>query len=123
MTARLMLLAFGCLLAVESGRTEVLQIVREPRAVSSVSSKTEKAWTPCTQCSSRISYERTYRWDPYGRKWIETTSSVPTLCRKCQAAAKSRERLAHEEAVLDRKLEYKAAKQRVAEKRALLRNQ
>ena len=100
----------------------VLRVVHEPRLVTTCSSKSEKDWAPCTWCGSKTSYERTYKWDVYNREWIETTKSVPELCRKCQSKQKSRDRLAREEASLDRKLEEKAARVRVAQKRQLLRD-
>jgi len=100
----------------------VLHWVEEPRLVPSVSSKTEGAWSSCRWCGGKVRYSRTYRWDPYGREWIETTKDVPTTCRKCKSKDKSVERVCREEAVLDRKLALKGEKARVAEKRQQLRD-
>jgi len=55
--------------------------------VSSCSSKTERAYTECCRCGCKIKYYRTFKWDPYERKWIETTEYVPELCKKCQHKA------------------------------------
>jgi len=101
---------------------EVIRVVREPRLVPTVSSKTEKAWANCRWCGGKISYERTYRWDAYERQWNETTKNVPDTCRKCRSRDREIERLQREEANLDRKLELKETKKRVAEKREQLRN-
>jgi len=90
--------------------------------VSSVSSKTEKAWTTCNWCAGKVSYERKYKWDPYDNEWVETTTDVPTLCRKCKSKKADQDKLRREEANLDRKLEQKEATKRVSEKRARVRN-
>jgi len=99
----------------------VVRVVHEPWQVSSCSSKSEHAWAHCTWCNCKISYERTYRWNVYNREWIESTTKVPELCRKCQVKQKEREKLAREEANLDRKIEERETKARIAKKRELLR--
>lgn len=108
--------------ATAAGTAPVVRMVYEPRQVSSCSSKSEHAWATCEWCGGRISYERTSTWDPYDRVWIETTANVPSLCRKCQSKQKGAEKLAREEANLDRKIAEKEAKERIAAKRQLLRN-
>jgi len=118
----IVLLAFLAVPAFAFGQSSVLRVVREPRQVSSVSSKTEKGWTSCKWCASKISYDRTYKWDPYDKEWIETTKTVPDTCRKCKSKDKELEKLRREEANLDRNLELKKTKKRVAEKREQLRN-
>lgn len=100
----------------------VVRVVREPWRVSTVSSKTEHGWTTCRWCAKKISYDRTYKWDPYDREWIETTREVPDSCRKCKSRDKEMERLRREEDNIDRKLELKETRKRVAEKREKLRN-
>jgi len=74
-----------CCMALADG--SVVHVVEEPRLVPSVSSKTETGWTNCCWCGCRIKYIRTFKWDPYERKWIETTEYVPELCKKCQHKA------------------------------------
>lgn len=96
-------------------------VIHEPRLVPMVSSKTEKAWTRCQLCDSLVSYERTYRRDPYQSAWIETTQSVPTYCRSCAAKQPHIEKLLREEAKLDRKIEERNLKARIAAKRQYLR--
>lgn len=99
-----------------------VHVVREPRLVPMVSSKTEKAWTRCRICDSRVSYERTYRRDPYASAWVETTKSVPAYCRTCASKQKQVEKLRREEVNLDRKIEERELKARVAAKRQYLRD-
>ena len=99
-----------------------VHIVHEPRLVPMVSSKTEKAWARCTLCDSRVSYERTYRRDPYRSAWVETTKSVPAYCRSCASKQKRVEKLRREEANLNRKIAERALKSRVAAKRQYLRD-
>ena len=99
-----------------------VHVVREPRLVPTVSSKTEKDWARCTLCDSRISYERTYRRDPYRSEWVETTKSVPAYCRSCAAKQKRVEKLRREEERLDRKIAERELKSRVVAKRQYLRD-
>jgi len=104
------------------GQSSVIRVVHEPRQVSSVSSKTEHGWATCRWCAKKVSYDRTYKWDPYAKEWIETTKKIPDTCQKCKSKDKELEKLRREEANLDRKIELKETKKRVAEKRQQLRN-
>ena len=113
--------ALALLGAGTAGAHQFLHVVREPRLVPMVSSKTEKAWTRCTLCDSRVSYERTYRRDPYQSAWVETTKAVPAYCRSCAEKQKRVEKLRREEANLDRKIAERELKARVAAKRQYLR--
>lgn len=97
-------------------------VVHEPRLVPTVSSKTEKAWAHCVICDSKISYERTFRRDPYEHTWVETTKSVPEYCRTCASKQKRLEKLRREEANLDRKIAERELKARTAAKRQYLRD-
>lgn len=93
-----------------------LTIRRAPYVVSTVSSKTEKDWATCKYCGSKTSYERTYKWDVYNHKWVETTENVPEVCRSCKPKEKAQQKLDREEAKLDREIEYYETKQRIDQK-------
>ncbi|MGN0853958.1 MAG: hypothetical protein ACI4R9_00390 [Kiritimatiellia bacterium] len=99
-----------------------VHVVHEPRLVPTVSSKTEKAWAHCRMCDGRISYERTFRRDPYANSWNETTKSVPEYCRSCAPKQKRLEKLRREEENLDRKIEEREREARLAAKRRYLRD-
>jgi len=95
-----------------------------PYVVSSVSSKSEKAWAACTYCGSKTSYDRTYRWDPYNHKWIENTDpdKIPNVCRKCRPKLRDQEKLDQRERELDRKIKYESSKARIKQKSDYLRD-
>lgn len=95
-----------------------------PYVVSTVSSKSEKAWAACTYCGSKTSYDRTYRWDPYNHKWIENTDpdKVPNVCRKCRAKVRDQEKLDMRERDLDRKIRYESTKARIRQKSDYLKD-
>lgn len=115
-------MAMATIAATPAMATPVVRVVREPRQVTTCSSKSEHAWTHCEWCGGKIGYQRTYKWDVYEREWVETTQNVPPLCRTCKSKHKTREKLAREEASLDRKLEEKETRARIAAKRQALRN-
>lgn len=120
---RVLMAGLLALLGAEASRAQHYHhVVEEPRLVPMVSSKTEKAWTRCVRCDSRVSYERTYRRDPYRSAWVETTKSVPSFCRSCADKQKQIEKLQREEANLDRKIAERELKARVAAKRQYLRD-
>lgn len=115
-------LAFCCVCASAVAETTADITVRHaPYVVSTVSSKTEKDRTKCRYCGSAISFDRTYKWDVYNRKWVETTGDVPDTCRLCKSRDKDRQKLDRKEARLDREIEYYETKQRVDEKEKRLR--
>jgi len=93
--------------------TTDLTVRRAPYVVSTVSSKSEKAWTECKYCGSKVGYERTYKWDVYNHKWIETTGEAPETCRSCKSKDKDQAKLDRKEAELDRDIEYLKTKQRI----------
>ena len=105
---------------VSAAPSPVLRVVHEPWRVSTCSTKSEHAWTRCKWCDCKIGYERVCKWDVYEREWVETTAEIPALCRKCKAKEKYQEKLAREEAKLDRKLAERETKARIAAKRHLL---
>lgn len=95
-----------------------------PYVVSSVSSKTDRGQTTCSTCSTKIRYDRTYRWDVYNHVWIETTDKdkIPKFCKKCGRLEKEQEMLNREEQALDNKIEYENTKSRInVKKRKLAR--
>lgn len=98
-----------------------LHIVEEPRLVTTCSTKTERDTAKCTWCGSKIRYDRTYEWDVYRGRWNETTSTVPSLCRKCGGKNEDRQKLARKEAEIDRKIDTVRAQQRIKEKETLYR--
>jgi len=102
--------------------TADLTIRHAPYVVSTVSTKSEKAWADCKYCGSRISYDRTYKWDVYNHKWVETTEVVPNCCRSCKSKDKAQAKLDREEAKLDRDIEYYETKQRIDEKEKQLQH-
>jgi len=105
-------LVLGVLSAV--AETTDLTIRYAPYVVPSVSSKSEKAWAECKYCGKKVSYERTYKWDVYNHKWVETTEEVPEACRSCKSKDKA-------QAKLDRDIEYYETKQRINDKESKLR--
>lgn len=110
------------LLAVPAvAETTDLTIRHAPYVVSTVSSKSEKAWAECKYCGKKVSYERTYKWDVYNHKWVETTAEVPETCRSCKSKDKGQSKLDREEAKLDRDIEYLETKQRIDAKEQKLR--
>jgi len=98
-----------------------ITVRRAPYVVSTVSSKSESAWATCKYCGSKISYERTYKWDVYDHKWVETTEAVPEVCRKCKPKETQQAKLDREEARLDREIKILETKQRIDEKERQLR--
>jgi len=123
MNARIVALAVipGLCLTALADTTADITVRRAPYVVSTVSSKSEKEWTTCKYCGTKISYERTYKWDVYNHKWIETTESVPEVCRSCKPKDKAKQKLDREEARLDREIEYYETKQRIEDKEKKLR--
>jgi len=119
---KLVAVAMTAFIGVSAWSAPLLRVVHEPQQVPTCSSKTETSISACQWCGSRMICERTYKWDVYEREWIETTKPSAELCRKCKAEQKEREKLARKEAELDRKLDTKATKDRIAEKRQLLRD-
>ena len=119
---KLPLLTLTAAICTSAWSAPLIRVVHEPQLISTCSSKSENAWVPCAWCGCRTSYERTYRWDVYRREWVETTDGMPKLCRKCRHKQKDHEKLAREEAALDRKIAEKGTKARIAQKRQLLRN-
>jgi len=97
-----------------------LTIRYAPHVVSTVSSKSEKAWAKCRYCGKKVGYERTFRWDVYNKEWIETTKEVPESCRSCSSKDAAQEKLDREEAKLDRDIKYVKTKQRISQKEATL---
>lgn len=97
-----------------------VRLVLEPRRIYQVSSKTEGAWSSCRYCQSKVRYDRTWRRDMTNGAWIETTPSVPDVCRSCKQKERELDRYAAEEARLDLKLAKKDAKARIRAKRDLL---
>lgn len=114
-------LFFPCAILCVRAETTDLTIRRAPYVVSTVSSKSEKAWATCKYCGKKVSYERTYKWDVYNHKWIETTAEVPEVCRSCKGKDKAQSKLDREEAKLDREIEYYETKQRIDAKEKKLR--
>jgi len=96
--------------------TADLTVRHAPYVVSTVSTKSKKAWAECKYCGKKVGYERTYKWDVYNHKWIETTEEVPETCRSCKGKDKAQAKLGREEAKLDRDIEYLETKQRIDEK-------
>ena len=119
---KLPLLTLTAAICASAWPAPLIHVVHEPRQISTCSSKSENAWTPCAWCGSRTGYERTYSWNAYSREWVETTKCTPKLCRKCRHKQKEHEKLAREEAALDRKIAEKETRARIAQKRQLLRN-
>lgn len=114
--------ASGVLVAHAAQELDVT-VRRAPYVISSVSTKSEKAWAPCKFCGSKTSYERTYKWDVYNHVWCETTSasSVPDVCRKCRVRVRDQEKLDRRERELDSKIEYQETKSRIRQKQERLR--
>jgi len=121
MKARFAVLVFLAGVACCKAETTDLTVRHAPYVVSTNSSKTEKDWTKCRYCGSKISYERKYKWDVYNSKWIETTAEVPEACRLCKSKDRAQEKLDREEAKLDREIERLETKQRIESKERRLR--
>jgi len=115
------LAAMFLLSAATMAETTDLTIRTAPYVVSTVSSKSEKAWAQCKYCGKKVGYERTYKWDVYNKEWVETTKEVPEVCRSCKSKDKAQEKLDREEAKLDREIECLETKQRIDAKEAKLR--
>jgi len=116
--SRYSLYAIALLPLAAVAETTDLTIREAPYVVSTVSSKSEKAWAECRYCGKKIRYERTYKWDVYGKEWVETTKEVPDTCRSCQSKDKAQQKLDREEAALYRNIEYLKTKQRIEMKEA-----
>jgi len=101
--------------------TTDLTIRYAPYVVSTVSSKSEKAWAECKYCGKKVSYERTYKWDVYNKEWVETTKEVPETCRSCKSKDKAQQKLDRKENSLDRDIEYYETKKRIEDKESQLR--
>lgn len=107
------------LVAAQSDAESVdVTIRRAPYVISSVSTKSEHAWAKCKYCGSKISYERTYRWNVYQHVWEETTKfdSIPTVCRKCQSLPREQAKLDQKERKLDAKIDIQRSRLRIKSK-------